>query len=64
MSKKSVLVIAAITVTVALIAKGGDDVAALVVTVVLVGVACYVVLLMVWIRVTNALPADRELTPF
>jgi hypothetical protein len=51
MSKKSVLVIAAIAVTVALIAKGGDDVAAVVVTVVLVGVACFVVLLVAWIPV-------------
>jgi len=51
MSKKSVLVIAAIAVTVALIAKGGDNVAAVVTTVVLVGAACFAVLLVAWIPI-------------
>lgn len=51
MSKNSVLVIAAIAVPVALIAKGGDGVAAVVVTVVLVGAACFVALLVISIPV-------------
>jgi hypothetical protein len=50
MSKKSILVIAAIAVTVPLAAQG-DDVAAVVVNVVLVGAACFVIVLVAWIPV-------------
>lgn len=52
MSRKSILVLVVIAGILAAIAKGGDDVAAVVITVVLAGAGCLVALLVLSIPVT------------
>jgi hypothetical protein len=52
MSKTTILVLVVLAGTLAAIAKGGDDVAAVAVTAVLAGAACFVALLVATIPVT------------
>ncbi|HUR38992.1 MAG TPA: hypothetical protein VM222_05840 [Planctomycetota bacterium] len=62
-SKSTVLVIVGIAVVAALIAKGGDGVAAVVITVVMVGAGCFVALLVaaIPIGIVESILAHRKL---